>query len=118
MEHSNLRPFQKYKWPFEDLTLIAEAQLCKAIINLYNQTQDSADQEGGLRSKRFIITLLLKVASQIKWAQLNQEDPVFKQFMNILIEVTHKKKVQPDQSASKWEQELMESWERVVDFKI
>lgn len=79
VEHQFVRAYQLYKWPFDDQLLIDETALCKAIISLHGQSKEG-EQVSELRCKKFVQTLLLKVASQMKWAQLDNQEPIFKEF--------------------------------------
>jgi hypothetical protein len=114
VEHHLVRPYQLYKWPFDDQMLIDETALCKAIVSLHSQGSEGEECKN-LRCKKFVMTLLLKVASQMKWAQLDGQDPVLKEFTQILIQISQQSEIRADQSADKWEADLIESWEHVID---
>lgn len=58
--------------------------------------------------------MLLSVSSQMKWSFMETGNPVFQQFMKILIQITQESS-EEDKTKSYWEKALIDSWERVID---
>ncbi|CDW79829.1 hect domain and rcc1-like domain-containing protein [Stylonychia lemnae] len=114
-----IRANEKYEWPFEGLLSykLDQADLCKAVINLYKQQQEdkSQNQSANILDEGLILLLLLKVSSKLKWQISTSNVENFQEFMKILAQITKEQQDAEDKNKQYWEKAFIDSWERILD---
>ena len=67
-------------------------------------------------SEDYLMMMLLKVTSQLKWYFMDRDHPTFVRFMSILNDLTKAQaKSEEDKTRSYWERSFIDSWERLID---
>jgi len=91
--------------------------LCKAVISVYEQSKNnSPSNDEIILNIRYLLLMLLKVTSQIRWYFLDKDNPTFIKFMAILNQITKEQaETEEDKTKVYWEKALTDSWERLID---
>jgi len=92
--------------------MINQQRLCEAMINLYDQ-QDN--ETSSMLNERYLMMMLLKVSSQLKWYFMDRKNETFLRFMEILNKITNNLQSEEDKTRSYWEKALIDSWQRLLD---
>lgn len=87
--------------------MINQQRLCEAMINLYDQ-QDN--EISSMLNERYLMMMLLKVSSQLKWYFMDRKNETFLRFMEILNKITNNLQSEEDKTRSYWEKALIDSW--------
>lgn len=111
---TRVRPLHRAEW--QGSSMIDQESLCKAVISVYEQSKTTAPDDEIILNIRYLLLMLLKVTSQIRWYFLDKENPTFTKFMAILNLIT-KDQVEAEEDKTKvyWEKALTDSWERLLD---
>ena len=111
---SNVRQNLKFDWPFDVpmSSMINQQRLCEAMINLYDQ-QDN--ETSSMLNERYLMMMLLKVSSQLKWYFMDRKNETFLRFMEILNKITNNLQSEEDKTRTYWEKALIDSWQRLLD---
>ncbi len=79
------------------------------MINIYEQSRSNKDVS-------FLLLMMLKMTSQIRWNFLDKSNSTFKRFIEILNQITkEEKETEEDKTKVYWEKALIDSWERLID---